>query len=163
MFMYNRLVSLNVFLIFFLVSMVSSSAFAQRFYTTQITYYGKVGEYPVEMNIVEVLGMTKASYSGSYQYLKVGQKIELNFHTNTDVVLIEEPEYDIEEGRVKVKEFIGNKHTGTFYFDKQYFDGQVENQKILRGYWHSPDEKRILKFELNFVKSVIINPGVMGR
>lgn len=153
----------NIILIsaFFLSLSVSM---AQKPYVTEYFYTGKIGQYPIQVRFVEEIRMRGLFYWGELKYTRVGQVVKLKFHQDDSQGYGEDTYFDKVGDRIRAKEFIGQKHTGTLYFDKDYFKrGRLSENPKLEGYWHSHDEQKIYRFELNYTNENLISPGEMGR
>lgn len=106
----------NAFYIIILV-MIFGFTFAQKAYLS-VTYKGKIGKYPIVMELVE-----GDSFYGDYFYLSKNKKIKLSTDENVN-----------NNGKVILYEKVNNVKTGFFVFSIINFD-----KAILRGKWYSMD------------------------
>ncbi|MCS7075878.1 MAG: hypothetical protein NZ455_04180 [Bacteroidia bacterium] len=136
---------------------------------TKSIYKGYIGEYPIEMTIYYYYRADGIFVTGYYKYTRVGQEIDLAIQPFYPDPLInpyyqggssmddlqnyyDTEGYDVVSGnRIRVKEYLNKKHTGTFYFD-----GEGIGKEKHTGYWHSVDNSRIYRFEIYLFSSVCV-------
>lgn len=104
-------------------------------------YEGTInGKLPVKMHLVNWGG---GNLSGNYLYKKVGKKIDIYGEFTSD-------------NAFNIKEYVGDKHTGTF-------EGAFEGRDKIKGTWSDPKGIKKFPFEVNLIKSVADNSGWAGN
>ncbi len=119
----------NAFYIIILV-LIFSFTYVQKAYLS-VTYKGKIGKYPIVMELVE-----GDSFYGDYFYLSKNKKIKLSTDENV-----------YNKGKVILYEKVNNVKTGFFVFNTINFD-----KASLRGKWHSMDGSKsydVVLYQIN--------------
>ncbi|AZO94928.1 hypothetical protein [Halocella sp. SP3-1] len=91
----------------------------------EFDYVGEIGNYPITMKLKK----KENKVTGYYYYNKYKKKIRIEGTMD-------------EYGKVRLKEFRGNKSTGQFY-------GSFFSAEQIRGIWYSPDKDVEFEFNIN--------------
>ncbi|OWY19416.1 DUF3298/DUF4163 domain-containing protein [Sphingobacteriales bacterium UPWRP_1] len=98
---------------------------------------GKIGAQEVQMNLVK----TGNKLYGNYNYLKIGELIDLTAPENSANI--------DENGNFTLAEFTATKNEG--YAQTGTLKGQIKPDGTVTGAWSSPDATKIFNFTLNAV------------
>lgn len=130
-------------LLHFLLLGISTFVFAQPAIQHQAfmkDYEGAInGKFPIKMHLVNWGG---GNLSGTYLYKKVGKKIDIYGEFTSD-------------NAFNIKEYAGDKHTGTF-------EGKFEGSDKIKGIWSDPKGTKKFPFEVTMIKSAADNSGWAG-